>query len=186
MKRIILFLVVLLSISAVQAQSFSVNADVAKWLLQTYNVGAEMTVGNRTTMGIEVFGNNKPYFHKDMKTYGVAPELRYYFSGRPMYHHFIGLSALAMTYDVDWKDRSHRGDAVGGGLTFGYVVPLSSRLTLDAHAGLGLVFYHEKTKFTDADRPALHQPNGNDASEAHSDYQILPTKIGITLSYIIR
>lgn len=140
MKRIILFLVVLLSISAVQAQSFSVNADVAKWLLQTYNVGAEMTVGNRTTMGIEVFGNNKPYFHKDMKTYGVAPELRYYFSGRPMYHHFIGLSALAMTYDVDWKDRNHRGDAVGGGLTFGYVVPLSSRLTLDAHAGLGLVF----------------------------------------------
>ena len=71
-----------------------------------------------------------------------------------------------INYDFEWKDEHHHGDAAGAGLTFGYVLPLSERLNLDFHAGAGWVFYHEEDKGVGS--------------------MILPTKLGISLSYIIR
>lgn len=186
MRKLFAMAFMLCAVLSLHAQSFAVNTDVAKLALQTYNLGAEMTVGQRSTLGIEVFANNKPYFHKDMKVVGVTPEWRYYFGGRPMYHHFIGVGALAMRYNVDWKDKRYKGDAAGAGITFGYVVALSRRWNLDAHAGLGLVFYHERQRYISDDMPELKRTDGNSADLAHTGYQILPTKIGITLSYIIR
>ena len=50
-----------------KAQSFAINTDLTMLALQTYNIGAEMRVGNRSTLGLSVFGNNKPYFHKELR-----------------------------------------------------------------------------------------------------------------------
>ena len=184
MKRIIVFLIVILSIcSGTKAQTFSVNTDLTMLALQTYNIGAEMTVGNRSTLLLSVFGNNKPYFHKDMRVVGVQPEYRYYFGGRSMYHHFVGLSFLAADYDMTWGNKKYEGTAWGGGLSFGYVIPLSKRLSIDAHAGIGLVFSHHKESTTDMSDLLLK--DDTPAKDGFWDYRIMPTKIGITLSYSI-
>lgn len=184
MKRIIVFFIMILSFCEyIKAQTFSVNTDLSMLALQTYNIGAEMTIGNRSTLVFSVFGNNKPYFHKEMRVVGIQPEYRYYFGGRPMYHHFVGLSLLASDYDMTWSDKNYDGTAWGGGLTFGYVVPLSKRLSIDAHAGVGLIFSHHKETPLDASNLLLK--DNSSAKDGFWSYKVLPTKIGITLSYII-
>ena len=87
MKRLFIAFLSVLAVITARSQAISVNTDVAMLALQTYNIGAEMTIGNRSTLGLSVFTNNKPYWHTDMKMIGVQPEYRYYFGGRPMYHH---------------------------------------------------------------------------------------------------
>ncbi len=148
------------------AQLLAASTDVALLATQTYNIGVEMTVSNRSTLGLSVLGNYHPWVLSDMRCIGVQPEWRYYFSGRPMMSHFVGVSALFANYDFVWKDERHHGDAAGAGLTFGYVLPLAERWNIDFHAGVGLVFY-----------------NGEESSVGSI---IIPTKIGISLSYIIR
>lgn len=166
------------------AQTFSVNTDVAWLALQTYNVGAEMTVGNRSSLGLGVLTTDKPYWHKDTKLTAVQPEWRYYFGGRPMYHHFVGVAAVAADYDMTWGKSRYDGFAVGAGLSFGYVLPIASHWTIDAHAGFGLTLFRHKETREGVDD--LTDDRGLPAKTAHTGYMILPPKIGITLAYIIR
>lgn len=184
MRRAALTLLMMAGTLLAGAQTFSVGTDMAWLALQTYNIGAEMTVGNRSTLGLSVLTNNKPYWNKDMKLTAVQPEWRYYFGGRPMYHHFVGVAALATDYDMKWGKTRYDGFAVGAGLTFGYVLSLSSRWTVDAHAGFGLTMFRHKETREGVDD--LTDDRGLPAKTAHTGYMILPQKVGITLSYIIR
>ena len=51
MKRIVATFLSIMSAIIANSQSISVNTDVAMLALQTYNIGAEMTIGNRSTLG---------------------------------------------------------------------------------------------------------------------------------------
>lgn len=166
-----------------RAQTFAVNSNILMMSTQTYNLGAEITVGNHTTLGLSVFGNNKPYFHKDMRTIGVLPEFKYYFGGRPMYHHYVGLGLLAADYSITWGNKKYDGTAWGGGMTFGYVVSLSKRWNLDFHAGVGAIFSHHKEFMVDGSELLLD--DNTQAKGGFWEYRILPTNMGITLSYTI-
>ena len=121
MRRIVLILLVLCNVMIARAQSFAINTDVALLALQTYNIGADMTIGNRSTLGMSVFTVNQPYWHKGIRVTGAQPEYRYYFGGRPLYHHFVGLGLLAADYNFVQKGKRYDGYALGAGLTFGYV-----------------------------------------------------------------
>ena len=115
-KKIGLLLFLLVGLfTQMQAQTFAVNSNLLLLSTQTYNLGAEITVGNHTTLGLSVFGNNKPYFHKGMRAIGVQPEFKYYFGGRPMYHHYVGIGLLAADYSITWGNRKYDGTAWGGG-----------------------------------------------------------------------
>ena len=87
MKKIFLILVMTLGVFVSRAQQISVNTDVTMLMMQIYNAGAEMTIGNRSTLGLSVLGTKNPYIKKDMKLVAIQPEYRYYFGGRPLYHH---------------------------------------------------------------------------------------------------
>ena len=121
MKKIFLILVMTLSVFVSRAQQISVNTDVTMLMMQVYNAGAEMTIGNRSTLGLSVLGTKNPYIKKDMKLVAIQPEYRYYFGGRPLYHHFVGLGLLAADYNFVQKGKRYDGYALGAGLTFGYV-----------------------------------------------------------------
>ena len=60
MKRIFIAFLSIMAATIAHGQAISVNTDVAMMALQTYNIGAEMTIGNRSTLGLSVFANNKP------------------------------------------------------------------------------------------------------------------------------
>ena len=164
-QMMIVALLVLMPIKG-RAQLMAVSTNAALLATQTYNAAVELTVSQRSTVGLSVLGNYHPWVHKDMRLVGTQPEWRYYISGRPMMYHFFGVNLLFVNYDFEWKDEDHHGDAIGAGMSFGYVLPLSERLNIDFHAGVGLMFYHENEKGTGS--------------------MILPTKLGISLSYILR
>lgn len=85
-----------------RAQMVAVSTDVLMDALQTPSVGAELVVCERSSISLNLFGNHNPW-GKTMKIVGIQPEWRYYFSGRPMHRHFVGVGALGTQYDITWK-----------------------------------------------------------------------------------
>lgn len=173
MKKIIILLVALLSVTGIKAQMIAAHTDLAWDALQAWNIGGELTLNNRSTLILDGFYSKDPYMtEKGTKITAVQPEIRYYFGGRPMYHHFIGLNAICARYKVNWKNTNHKGVAAGVGLNIGYAVPLSKYWVIDAHTGIGIL--------------ATHDRKVDLQDDSKWGYSLVPTKIGITLSYIIR
>ncbi len=174
----------LLSSAGIKAQMLSVNTDVVQDVLLTPNVGFELVTGERTTVCLNVFGNYKPW-GVDMKIVGVQPEFRYFFSGRPMHGPFFGIGGIAASYDIHWKSKIYDGTALGAGLTFGYVFSLARRINVDCHAGFGPVFYKHKEYF-DNDFYDEEFIDGNIQRANANGYWLLPTRIGVSVSYILK
>ena len=183
-KRFFLALALSLSFTATKAQMLAVNTDIAFDALMAPNIGLEMTTGERSTVGVSVIYANKPYY-KSAKFTLIQPEWRFYFSGRPMHSHFVGLCALGGTYDFTYKGKVRDGYGAGLGLTFGYVWNITKRLNLDIHGGVGCIAYKQK-EYDDGDYyNEEYTVEGNVKANAHG-YYILPTKIGLSLSYILK
>lgn len=184
MKKILFAALLAVASATARAQLVAVSTDVLMDALLTPSVGGELVVGERTSIGLSLFGNHNPW-GKTMKIMGLQPEWRYYFSGRPMHRHFVGIGGLGAQYDITWKGKVYDGSAAGIGLTFGYVLPLSKRLNVDFHAGLGVIYYRQKEYF-EADHYDIDFAYGSTAQANASGYVLLPTRIGVSVSYILK
>lgn len=184
MKKLVLTILIAMSGICAKAQMLAVNNDVLMDVMMTPNIGFELVVGERTTVGASIFGNYKPW-GKDIKMIGVQPEYRYFFSGRPMHKFFVGAGALLGSYDITWSGKFYDGVALGGGLTFGYVINISNRLNIDCHAGFGAIIYKHKEYFENDNYDIDFSINGMQRTNAKG-YYLLPTRIGVSLSYILK
>ncbi len=182
-KQIKILVLLLLCSTRMSAQQLAVGTDVALDLFMTPNIGAELVVGDRTSVALNVFGNYKPW-GLDAKMMGIQPEYRYWIGARPMHKVFIGAGAIAASYDMTWKGKIYDGTAYGAGLTFGYVFNLTDRLNVEAHAGCGLIGYTHKEFFV-KDNYDDYTQDGAVVTNA-SGYTILPTRIGVSITYIFR
>ena len=99
MKKTLLTILLAMTLGKGYAQQIAVGTDVATDVLMIPSIGAEMTVGNRTTLALNVTGTHNPWGHK-IKMLGVQPEYRYYVSGRTMHKLFVGIGAVAAFYDA--------------------------------------------------------------------------------------
>lgn len=178
---VVLAAMMLLPIGA-KAQTMAVNTDVLWDAAMSPNIGLEMTVADQSTLQVNAITSQKPY-GKDVRFTAVQPEYRYYFSGRPMYKHFVGVCAFGATYKATIADKTYNGSGAGVGVTFGYVLPLAKRLNLDFHAGVGYAKYRQKEYLPNQE----HQTNaaGYEEANAKGSY-IMPTRIGVSLSYILK
>ncbi len=184
MRKQVKILILLFFCSAKMfSQQLAFSTDMMLDALQTPNIGCELVVGERSTVSLNAFGNYKPW-GQDMKMLGLQPEYRYYFGGRPMHKMFVGAGAIAASYDITWKSKIYDGTALGAGLTFGYVFNITNRLNIDAHAGFGLIAYEQKESYVN-DNFADFMPGGAIAANAKG-YYLLPTRIGVSITYIIR
>jgi len=184
MKKILIVACFLLSSVALRAQMVAVNTDVLMDALQLPSLGAELVIGERSTIGLNAFGGYHPW-GKKVQVIGVQPEYRYYFSGRPMSRYFVGLGGLLTSHDITWSGKVYNGNAAGVGLTFGYVLSLTKRLNLDFHAGFGAVYYRQKEYFEGDFYDEDYSINGVIRTNAKG-YTLLPTRIGISVSYILK
>jgi len=165
-RRLLSLLVGCAAALPLPAQKLAAGAD-ALWLATGMaNVGAEITLGRASTLSLYFLGISHPWVNSDMKGVALQPEWRYYLSGRPMYRHFIGLGAITGTYNFKFSNKVYNGSAAGLGLTFGYVLPLTARFNIDLHAGYGLIHTQDR--------------------ERGKHNYMLPTRAGITISYIFR
>ena len=145
MKRLLIVILLTVALLPIHAQKVAVGTNLLMDALMIPNVGAEVVVGERSVVGLHGFGTYRPW-GQDVRLLGVQPEYRYFFSGRPMNSFFVGLGALALSYKITWSSKVYDGSAVGGGLTFGYVMPLSHRVNLEFYSGFGAFFYHRHSR----------------------------------------
>ena len=107
MKKLLLTFLMLSAVFSARAQKLAVNTDVLMDACMIPSVGLEMTVGNWSTLGLNVLGCNKPY-GKNIKLLAAQPEYRYYFSGRPMHSLFVGVGGVGAIYDASIKGKVYR------------------------------------------------------------------------------
>ena len=158
----------------------------------TPNLGVEIGLGERTTLDISgaynwfnLGGNTKN--NKKLVHWLVQPEFRYFlcerFSG-----HFFGLHAIGSQYNIGGhelpmffgrssKNYRHEGNAYGGGLSYGYQLPLAKRWNLEFNVGVGYM----RMKYDVYDCTNC----GGLKEKGRIKNYFGPTKAGITLIFLI-
>lgn len=164
-----------LSTQNLSAQMVAVRTDAVKDLLMTPNIGVDLVVGEKFTLGAEVAFNKKPW-GVDMQMTSVTPEFRYWFNGRPLTRQYVGLVANMTGYNLEWNG-THHGDAFGAGISFGHVWTLTQRWNIDFSGSWGVVGYREW--FTNKGATPGNAVNAK-------GYALLPIKLGVSIVYVIR
>lgn len=184
MKQLFLTAVACMAAACGYAQKLAVNTDVAMDLIETPSLGVEMTVGDRSSVGVNVLGNYKPW-SMNIKMLGIQPEYRFYFSGRPMHGWFVGAGALGSFFKLVRRGKVYDGINYGAGVTFGYVVKVAHRLNVDFHTGLGAVAFDRKEYHVGDNYDADYIVDGVNRTNSHG-YYLMPTRIGVSVCYILK
>lgn len=168
------------------AQMVAVRTDALKDLLMTPNVGVDLVVGEKFTLGAEVAFARDPWLitkdlrdKNDLRLTSVTPEFRYWFNGRPLTRQYVGLVANMTAYEFKFGESMHQGDAYGVGLSFGHVWTLTQRWNIDLSGSCGLVGYRER--YTNTKNGAV--PTGDANAWG---YTLFPIKLGVSVVYVIR
>lgn len=165
------------------AQQFAIKTNGLMWAMLMPNIGGEIVVGERTSVDVSAFGGYNPY-GTEIKLFGLNPELKYWFSGRPMLRQYIGLSVIGTSYDMKIRDRIYDGKAVGGGLSFGYSWLVGERLNIEVSAGLGAVYFSQRRLYY-GDNTSDYEAFGK-KRENSTGVKIIPAKLAVSISYIIK
>ena len=162
----------------VQAQRIGLKTNALYWAAASPNIGAEFRLNRHVTLNMEGVANRLKVGSKvDTRLWSFSPEVRYWFSARPQAGHFLGLMGTTSTYNLMLGDTRHNGDAIGGGLTYGYSFVLGRRWSLEATLGGGMVKIREK-------KTAKNAPEPGKANNIK--WMAAPLKAGVTFVYIIR
>lgn len=108
------------------------------------NVGAEFCVGRGWSLGGSWMYAwwNSDRRHRYWRIYGGELALRKYFGHRalekPLTGHHLGLYGQMVTYDFETGGRGYQSKfSYGGGIEYGYSLPVGRRLNLDFSVGVG-------------------------------------------------
>ncbi len=181
-KYILLALFLFCSYSLVHAQQIAVKTNGLMLLALTPNVEFEMVTGEHSSFNLGAFGHSKPYGFNS-KVLGIQAEYRYWFNGRPMTREYIGVGALGSTYKMQLGDYMYDGDAVGLGLTAGYSISLGKKLNLEFYGGFGFMGFKQKYYYKD-DTYEDYFYDGTVTTNSKG-VKLFPTKLGVSISYII-
>lgn len=179
MKRhLLIYLFLLLGgMLQLKAQLFAVKTDLVLDAAMTPNLGFDLVVSERGTVGATLFGNKNPW-GQDVSMLGLMPEYRFWLNGRPMTRMFVGAALLAVDYDITWQNQIYDGNAFGLGATFGYDFLLGARWTLECYGSFGAVYYqHKRSYVTDHYNELRYNARGA---------AFVPFRLGVSLVYIIK
>lgn len=166
-----------------KAQQFSIKTNLLMDAAMTPSLGCEIVTGEHSSVDISAFGHYKPY-GMDSMLIALQPEYRYWFNGRPMTREYIGGALLLTTYDMNLNKYVYNGDAIGAGLTAGYVISLGDHWNVDFAGGFGVLVFHQK-QYRSHDN--YDDYFVDEAVKANAwGYKLFPIKLGISISYIIK
>lgn len=159
------------------AQMIALKSDAVKDIAMIPNLGVDLVVGPRHTLGVQLFGATNPW-GKEVEMIGFSPRFRYWISGRPFAQFFVGADAQLVNYDVLWSKTKYQGNAVSGGLEVGYSFNFSRRFNIEVSGGTDLKYYkHKEYKLSD----------GYFYGEKANAYgAILTPRLEVSLVYVIR
>ena len=190
LHRAVLVVALLLVTATGKAQSFALKTNALYDLALIPNIGAEVTLGKQWTVSADWMytwfsSNNR---HRYWQGYGGYLTVRRYFGSqtsdlRPLTSafsgHHLGAYVLGLTYDVEWGGRGYQADhfGFGGGIEYGYALPVSSRLLLDFSVGIGFQDGEYK-EYTPQDDHYVWQ-------STHKRHWFGPTKAEVTLKWVL-
>ncbi|MBR4268631.1 MAG: DUF3575 domain-containing protein [Prevotella sp.] len=195
MRKILLILtIVALSVTKSSAQIISVNTNAMMDAMQAYSFGFELVLNKRSSLAVDGFWGNK-IMGRNWKMIAFQPEWRLYFGGRPLFHHYIGAVGILTKYDLEAYSKRYHGHAMGAGLSYGYVWPVTRRLLIDFHTSLGFVGRDERNYM--ADETYADHVNNDKPGDSYSNHYVeiptnssatmlCPIKIGVSVSYILK
>lgn len=195
MKKILLILIIAsLSFSRSSAQIISINTNAALDAMQAYSFGFELVLNKRSSLAVDGFWGNK-IMGKNWKMLAFQPEWRLYFGGRPLFHHYVGAVGILTKYDLEAYSKRYHGHAMGAGMSYGYVWPVTRRLLIDFHTSLGFVARDERNymvgenyadhNFIDKEGDAPDHHYGEIPTNSRAT-MLCPIKIGVSVSYILK
>lgn len=123
----------------------AVKTNLLHDLLAIPNIGAEVGVWRGLTVG---GGYRNIWLRNDDRTRwyrveGFDAEVKYYVNdeNRPFKGHHIGLYGQMLTWDVTIGSRGYLAErwAMGGGVTYGFALPIGKRFNLDFEIGVGVL-----------------------------------------------
>jgi hypothetical protein len=170
--------------TSAKAQLFVVSSEVTSDLLMAPSLGLEIVTGNRSSVSVNALISNG-LLGKDFKLTAFQPEYRYWFSGRPINKWFVGVGAVGALFDVRRKGKVYDGYGFGAGITYGYVWNITERLSIDFHSGFGIFYYTRKEYFEQDNYDVDYTENGIQRANA-TGYYLLPTRVGVSVSYILK
>jgi hypothetical protein len=168
--------------------SLGVKTNMLYDLTSTVNLGAEVRLSGYLSLDVSVNYNPWTYSKNGkLKHFLLQPELRYwiyepfnghYLASHVMYSRFnIGNPNLPFNLLSGLDNYRYQGNAYGVGFSYGYQWILSRRWNLEASIGLGYLYL-------DYSRYECRTCGRKLAEE--SKHFIVPTKVGISLIYIIK
>lgn len=166
----------------VRAQRLAVKTNLLHLGLATPDLGLEVITGEHTSVSLTAFGNKKPY-GKDIQLLIIQPEFRFWFNGRPLIREYVGVTAFGASYDLTMASHVFKGNALGVGITGGYVFALGQRFNIELGAGTGLLFFRQK-KYLSEDRYDQFF-TGEPSTANDSGYKLFPVKLEVSISYIL-
>jgi hypothetical protein len=152
------------------------------WAFGIANIAWELDLAKHWSVNLPVALSAWDYFSSNVK-FRVAsfrPELRYWLT--PARRFFlgahVGVAYFNMAFGGDYRYQDHKGKdpAIGGGISFGYRLPItqSRRWWLELTAGVG-VYYANYDKF-------INKPNGA-LLHSHTRTAIIPDCLGVKFIY---
>lgn len=152
------------------------------------NVGLEVWLGAGFTLAADWFYTWIPLDrqHFYWQTYGGYLTARYYFgkqaAAQPYGGHHVGIYGSMLTYDVEFGGRGCQADkfGFGGGVEYGYSLPVAKNLCLDFNLGIGYQGGEYKTYLPTDDGTGHYVWEGT-----YKRHWFGPTKAEISLKWLI-
>lgn len=115
----------------------SLRANLLRWATLTPDLGLEWQFARRWSIAVDGSWASWSWDNKNKRhaLWEVAPEVRYYFSESNKF--YLGAQYKIGECNYKLSSTGKQGDLQGGGITFGYKLPIGKSLALDFNVGAG-------------------------------------------------
>lgn len=123
-------------------QLISLRTNALYWLMFAPNGGVEFHIGGHFSILLEgavTYWNKKTDTgDKGIYVAGGGPEFRYWTNGdRSEAGHVFGIYGQYADFDIKLNEKGRQGTSIGGGISYGYYLPVGRRWAFEFGIGLG-------------------------------------------------
>lgn len=157
----------------------AIKTNLLYWAALTPNIGIDFYISRHSTIGIEGAYADWNQKSGQKRNWGIgmaALEYRYWTRNNSS-GHFVGAHAGWATYNFKFDETGHQGQAYGGGLLYGYALPVTKHINIEFMLAVGYV----ETNKIENYKPVAE--GGYILASRKKVQYFGPTKVGVNFVY---
>lgn len=189
MRRLLLLFFTLAVIPNIYGQKVSVKTNILYDATANVNLGVEGKLAKKWSLDVSGNFNDWTINEHKWKHWFIQPEARYWFC-EAFLKHFVAVHAIGGEFNVGnihnnihflgtdlskLSDHRYQGWGIGGGIAYGYALPLNRQWNMEFEIGFGYVYLNYDV--------FQCQNCGRKIGSNHHNY-VGPTKAALNLVYI--